>query len=432
MTHKAIIAQVASVEEIPGADKIQIGIVLGERVVISKDIPVGYVGVLFPADLQLSEEFCHENNLFRKAEKNKDPTKTGFFEESRRVRAQPFLKVRSSAYFTSLDSFGYFVNDLKSQPIGHQFDELDGHKICQKYISKETAIAKGNAATKAAKKNYAPFFDKHVDTEQFKHNIHRINVGDVLFIHSKKHGTSQRIGYLPVLKELPKWKQVINKVIRKNMFQEKLEYDFVVGTRNVVLKDGDENKIGFHGSEQYRYDILNQLKPHLEKGMTLFLEVVGFVNGKPIMPRHSMSGLKNKAYEKKYGSTITYSYGCKEHEFKYHIYRITKMSVDDTHKEFSQRELEKWCSDRGLPCTLEVHPPVVYDGDQEKLSALIEQLTERPEVLTEDYTDSTSISEGVIIRVENGKNIPDFYKSKSFAFKVLEGICSEVDTEDAS
>jgi hypothetical protein len=431
MSHKAIVAQVASVEEIPGADKIQIGYVLGERVVISKDIPVGYVGVLFPADLQLSEEFCYENNLFRKAEKNKDTTKTGFFEETRRVRAQPFLKVRSEAYFTSLDSLDY-TGFKCVHGVGTQFDEMNGHKVCQKYVSKETAIAKGNKATKAAKKNYAPFFDKHVDTEQFKHNIHRINVGDVLFFHSKKHGTSQRVGHLPVLKELPKWKQMVNKLLRTDVFKEKLEYDFVVGTRNVVLKDGDENKIGFHGSEQYRYDILNQLKPHLEKGMTLFLEVVGFVNGKPIMPRHSMRGLKNKEYEKKYGDTITYSYGCKEHEFKYHIYRITKMVVDDTHKEFSQRELEKWCSDRGLPYTLEVHPAVVYDGDKEELAALVEQITERPEVLTEDYSDPTSISEGVIVRVENGKNIPDFYKSKSFAFKVLEGICPDVDTEDAN
>ena len=58
----------------------------------------------------------------------------------------------------------------------------------------------------------------------------------------------------------------------------------------------------------------------------------------------------------------------------------------------------------------------------------------RPEVLTEDYHDASHVSEGVCIRVDSGSLTPKFYKSKSHAFKVMEGIAqeSDVDLEDMS
>src|SRR5690606_3139274 len=105
--HKAIVAKIDSVVPIEGADKIHVAYVLGEPVVVSKEWNVGHIGILFPVDLQLSEEYCHENNLFRDNTKNKDTTKKGFFENTRRVRAQPFLGVKSCGYFASCESVGY-------------------------------------------------------------------------------------------------------------------------------------------------------------------------------------------------------------------------------------------------------------------------------------------------------------------------------------
>jgi len=56
--------------------------------------------------------------------------------------------------------------------------------------------------------------------------------------------------------------------------------------------------------------------------------------------------------------------------------------------------------------------------------------------LCEDYLDPSHINEGVVIRVDSGKLIPDFYKYKTFPFKLMEGIVKEnpnfVDVEDAS
>lgn len=59
MTEKAIIAKIDSLQQIPKANTIQVGIVLGSAVIISKDYEVGTLGVFFPEGLQLSEEFFH-------------------------------------------------------------------------------------------------------------------------------------------------------------------------------------------------------------------------------------------------------------------------------------------------------------------------------------------------------------------------------------
>lgn len=426
--HKAIVAEVSQVVEIPGADRVHLGIVLGERVVISKEWGVGKKGVLFPVDVQLSEQFCFENNLNRKKQLNKDETKAGFFEQSRRVRTQPFLKVRSEGFFVDLSCFDYTGEDVSSLAVGTTFDELGKYKICQKYINEATKTAKGNANVKQAKANYAPFFEKHVDSDQFKHYAGNIVKGSLLSFHHKVHGTSARMAYTLVNVDLPKWKQHVNKWVK--LFPEQ-KWEYVVGTRNVVLKTVD--KEGFHGSESFRWDVMDSIKPWLEKGMTVYGEIAGYANGKSIMPKHSVTSLKDAAFVDKYGSEVTYKYGCKDHEHRFHIYRITQL-INGVNVDMTQKQMEKWCNDRGILTTLEVHPQVVYDGDVEALRKLVDELTERPDVLTEDYIDPSHVCEGIILRADYDGVTPKFYKSKSFVFKVMEGLVASdvVDTEDAS
>jgi hypothetical protein len=93
-----------------------------------------------------------------------------------------------------------------------------------------------------------------------------------------------------------------------------------------------------------------------------------------------------------------------------------------------------WCEHHGFLSSFVVHPPFIYNGNKEALLELVTQLTERPEVLTEDYIDPSHISEGIVIRVDHKKTAPVFYKNKSWAFKVAEGIFKEdnVDLEDAA
>ena len=160
---------------------------LGESVIISKDIPVGYVGVFFCAGCQLSEDYCKNNNLYRNAEKNQDPNKTGFFDENRRVRAQPFMKIKSEGYFAPIESLDYIKN-LPNLKVGDAFEDIDGINVCKKYVNPRTKLRQGNANQKAKKKKAVPDFHEHVDTSQFKYNMHKIEKGDLISIQSKIHG----------------------------------------------------------------------------------------------------------------------------------------------------------------------------------------------------------------------------------------------------
>lgn len=426
--HQAIIAKVTELIVIPNADKVQIARVLGENVVVSKSVEVGDIGVFFPEGSQLSFEYCHNNNLHRNSELNSNTEYKGFFDTNRKVRAQPFLKVKSEAYFAGLESLS-FAGDTSTLKVGDKFEDFNGVHICKKFYSEKALKAKGNSETKAKKPSLTPFFKEHVETGQFKHNTHLLKKGDLISIQTKKHGTSFRSSYTKVLTQLPKWKETINKFIK--IFPTE-SYEYVTGTRRVVLDS--PTKEGFHGSEGYRFEVTETLKPYLQKGMTIYGEIVGFVNGKPIMSTHSTKELKDKAVNKKYGDTITYKYGCQEGQYKFHIYRITLTTEDGTTIDFTQQQLVQWCKDHDLSPSVDLVEQFVYDGDIEKLSALVDTLTERDEVLTEDFEDVSHISEGVIIRVDRETLVPLFLKSKSYFFKVMEGISTEkeVDVEDIS
>lgn len=245
--YSCIVAKVDSVTAIPNADRIQLGKVLGESVVIAKSIEVGHIGLFFCTGTQLSEDFCRANNLFRDKTKNSDPEKAGFFENNRNVRAQPFLGCKSQGYFAELEALS-FAGDVSKLKVGDKFEEFNKVGICKKYENERQLRAKANNQTKAVKKNLVPQFKEHIETSQFKYCTNELQKGDLISIQSKRHGTSQRVGYLKVLKQLPKWKEWINKYIP---IFEASSYDYVVGTRRVIL-DSPE-KEGFHGSEGYRF-----------------------------------------------------------------------------------------------------------------------------------------------------------------------------------
>jgi len=436
--HKAIVAMIDKTISIPGADRIHTAYVLGEQVIVSKDWIAGMIGVLFPAELQLSEEFCHYNNLYRHSEKNVDPTQSGFFDDKRRVRCQPFLKVKSEAFFVGLESLDYLTrttdgSDLPKFKVGDTFDELLDERICQKYVSPQTQKAMNAKGQKKNKTSMEapPMFHKHVNTEQLKHYLGAIPEGALLSFHAKVHGTSARYAHCKVIRRPTTfWQKIKNKL---GLFKAE-SWEYLAGTRNVILYPDQVPKAGFHGKEQFRFDILTELRFHLEKGMTIYGEIAGYVNGSPIMARHSTKSLKDKAFKKKYGETITYDYGCKETEWRFHIYRISYVTEKGSELDFTSKQIEGWCEKHSFLPHHEIHKPMIYDGDMVSLSNLVESLTERPEVLTEDYIDPSHISEGIVLRVDHAGQRPRFYKNKSYAFKVMEGIAKEeeVDLEDVS
>jgi hypothetical protein len=432
MAYKFIIAKVQSTFEIPNADRVHGIVVLNEVLVAKKEIKEGFVGVFAETDIQLSEEFCHHNNLFRNKEKNKDKEVGGFFENSRRVRTQPFLGVKSSGFFFEKDMLKFTGANLDELVLGQEFDVLNGHQLCNKYVSEKQKQAMANVAKaeNKAKTKSIKGFEQHTQTAQFKHAVYSIPKGALLGFHAKVHGTSFRVGKHLVKQELSALKGVLNHVLGREIFP-KYKYEYVLGTRRTVLKN--EEVQGFHGSEEFRYEVLEKLKPFLEDGMTIYGEIAGYVNNKPVMGTHETKTIRNKEFERKYGKQMVYSYGCEPGQYRFHIYRITHQ-INGREYDLSAKQIETFCESKGLLPHLNVHEPMVYNGNQQELLELVERLTERPECLTEDYIDPRHVSEGIIVRVDYGTDIPKFFKSKSFAFKIMEGIYKEnnVDVEDAN
>lgn len=427
--YRAFVAKIERTVPIEKADKIHIAFVMGESVIVSKDWNEGTVGLFFPAETQLSEEFCKQNNLFRDSSMNADPEQKGFFEPTRRVRCQKFLGVASEGFFCGLSSLDWTGFDVSKLKVGDSFVELNGKEICKKYVRARNSRVSGGPnrqkSERVSRKHFVPDFHEHTDTGQFKYNLHKLRKGDLISIQAKGHGTSGRSGILPVEKPLTKFQTFVNKLF-KDKYKPIWQYEEVVGTRRVVLDD--PRKVGFHGSEQFRFDVHKKIAPFLKGGMTVYYEIVGYANDKPIMAKHSLEKFKDKKYTKKYGKEIVYKYGCVEGTCDFYIYRITFTTVAGDTLDFTQSQLVAWCQQRGLKHALDVVEPFVYDGDEQKLRELVEELTERPDKLTEDYRDPSIISEGVVVRVDRDTLTPLFLKSKSFVFKVCEGIAKE--TED--
>lgn len=261
MTNKAIIAKVTEVVAIPGADRIQAAKVLGEQVIVSNDVKVGDIGVLFPTGVVLSQEYASENNLFRESSWNKDSTKNGFFDQPPKVRAQTFLKVKSEGYFATVASLAFTGADLTGLKVGDSFDSLDGVEICKKWVNTTKQAKAGKS--KARKQSTTPFFEKHVDSEQFRHFASTIPVGALLSFHAKVHGTSQRVTNTAVEKPITGWWNKLKARLQGNTYMIERKWEVVVGTRNVVLDT--PGKDGYHGKEAFRFEVADMLKPYLEK-----------------------------------------------------------------------------------------------------------------------------------------------------------------------
>jgi hypothetical protein len=423
---EAIVAKIDKLEEISGANTIQVAYVLGERVIVGKDSKIGDIGILFPAETQLSEEYCHRNNLYRHPEKNVDPAKKGFFDDNRKVRCQKFMKVNSDAYFAQIESLLFAGPALLNVKVGDRFTEINGKEICRKFISEKS---RSSIASRQPKRKYveAPLFSQHVDTEQFKYYVDKLPFGAVLSFHAKVHGTSARYSHTLVRRTPNTFKE---RLLNWCGLYESEKWEYLAGTRRVVLWPEHREKEGFNGPESFRFEWLDKLKPYLARGMTVYGEIVGYANGSPIMAKHDVTTLKDKRYEEKYGKEIVYKYGCPEGTNRFIIYRITYSTIDGNEIDFSVDQIKHWCEVRGFECTKEVAPRLQRRPDEwpnqfvETTTAYVGNLTDAGHVCDEDWYDESHVREGIVVRVDHVDTTPKFYKNKSFVFKCMEGIAT--------
>lgn len=432
MGYSAIVARVY-VRPHPNADRLQIGDVLGNQVIVGKDTLDGELGIYFPADGQLSVEFATANDLVRR--KNEDGTYSGgMFDNNRRVRAMNLRGVKSDGFWCPMSYLDNVVNNQAakySSPHGDSFlivpslnegDTLTsyvGVTICGKYETPATIRAKAQKQATSAKK--LENFPEHVDSEQFRYAKNEIPSGALITITEKLHGTSGRYGHVRVARELS-WLEKIAKLFGVKV--QDTEHKYVIGTRRTVLKDNDTGT-SFYGDESFRRNAVHGIT--LDEGEIIYFELVGYTTtGNLIMAEQDTAKL-GKEFVKQYGPRMQYTYGCVLNECKLFVYRITKHGV-----EYSWSQVQKRCKELGLTTvptlSVDVYKPIGGLDMQTLLEETVNDL-----MIGASTLDPTHIREGVVVRVDS-EHGTRFLKSKSTDFGILEGYLKEkpdyIDTEE--
>jgi len=439
MAYNAIVTRLKNVRAHSNADKVQLATCHGNQVVVGLDTKEGDWGVYFNCDLQLSDEFCKANNLYRDATKNVDPqAKPGMFDDNRRVRAQKFRGEISDGFWVPLHYFGFIsVKGLDVE--GFEFDTWNGVPICNKYVNIATLkAAKENQPKQKKKAKSSVMFVEHIDTKHMVVNIDKIEEDDLVIISSKQHGTSGRVGYVLVDRVLT-WVEKIAQWFGVKV-QEKT-WSFLNGTRRVVIEESTGSQ--FH-DPTIRDKAFNMFKDNLRKGESVYFEIVGFEpSGKAIMGIVDTTKLNDKAFTKQFanvgdGKSMVYRYGCADDTCDVYVYRITMTNEDGHSIDYSWDDVKRRCRELGVKHSPELdrftvkefklRHGITDDRDfQEKFMEYITKISDGA-----DPTDPSHWSEGTCIRLESGLAVR-IYKHKNFNFKVLEGIVKDsgvVDMEE--
>jgi hypothetical protein len=426
MSYQAFVCRLQNVRPHSNADRILLATVYGTQIVVGLDNVDGDLGVYFPTDGQLAEVFCSENNLFRHSQLNKDKEKSGYFEESRRIRAQKFRGEESDGFWmeiTCLDFLG--KHKLKE---GEAFDTVAGTKICEKYITKKTAKRFKGENKMAIKKSDYPHFKEHVDTRQLAYFAREVPSGGYCVLTEKLHGTSGRTSNSGVPQ---------NPWLFKRWIQRPDKYGYVSGTRKVILNFQNDMEAGFYGDNRFRKEIHDRLIGLIHKGETVFYEIVGWISkDRTIMPVGNNKKLQDKKFVKKYGAQTIFQYGCEPGEYNIYVYRMTMTNPDGFIVEYSWEQICQRCSIMGLKTVPFLHSFLYYKGskdDDANTNELIQKvsayISDEDQLPAASILDSRHIAEGVVLRLERGNSFTAF-KYKSFHFKVLEGIIKDTGVED--
>ena len=409
----ATISRVKNVREHPNADKLNLGTVDGYTIVIGKEVKEEDLGIFFLAETQISDKFLSFCNLYRDRDLNKNKSfDPGFFEKNRRVRAIKLRGIISEGFWIEIDKFMSFLADNYSGQgkieEGTSFDTIGKDLFCNKY---EKPVKKTSQRKKEGKKSKISLivdgqFKFHKDTEQLQRNMFRINKDDTLHISYKLHGSSGISGNL-LVKDMS-FRGKIKRLFGINA----AKYDNIYSSRRVIKNEGLNSKKGPGFYDEDIWGKANKIvSPHLDKGMTAYYEIVGYVGGE-----------SSKMIQK------DYDYGCKQGELDVYIYRITTTNVDGKVNEYSALQVQEWCKEKGLNAVPELYQGTLeefYDeidyNDKDWRDLALSRLKENfINCYKECYMCNNKVpNEGIVIRKENTLGI-EAYKLKNPEFLLRE------------
>ena len=454
MAYCGYITRLKNVRKHSNADRLLCGECFGNNVIVSLDYVENQLGVYFPVDGQLSEDFANKHNLVRKKDENGNNIGGYLDPEKRNIKALKLRGEQSDGLFMPIESLSDYV-DITTLKEGDTITSLNGVLICEKYIPRTNRRRGGgntNGKTKHKVKTITyPYFDEHIDTAQLAYNMNVFKSGDLIEITLKMHGTSQRTAYT-LMKNQKTYPYLIYKLRQLFKLEPKVteSYEYISGTRRCTLENYDG---GYYGCNAFRKQHHDKFVGKLHKGEEVFYEVVGFTdNGTPIMPTVSNKKLDDKEFIKKYGSDTVFSYGCEPTGSKtmygtddvspyaieqecpksdIYVYRMTMTNPDGEVVEYSYDYMKYRCEQMGVKVVPLFTRFILHEEDLEMDTRTAGEIVKDVAELYYDGVDpigKTHWREGVVVRVVNR---PKFtaYKHKNWTFKVLEGIAKDTATE---
>ena len=228
--HVAYVVEVKNLRPHTNADRLQIATFFGNDTCVSLGVKIGDKGIYIPTDIQLSQEFCDANHLCRKT-KDGEPD-TGYMDENKRnVKAIKLRGEKSDGIYLPLTCLETFM-DISTLKVGDTIGEPYVRKYIPRGIKNARGPREGNR-TRKHKTPIAPLFAEHADTEQLVYHLGEFRENDLVEITLKIHGTSQRTGYLPVLKgyksRFPLWNKLLQCDYNKLGKGAKKLYDQALG-----------------------------------------------------------------------------------------------------------------------------------------------------------------------------------------------------------
>ena len=412
---------------VPGLDNLVQVTFQGNNCLVQKSAPDNQKYLFIPAGAVLDAEFIANNNLYRHSQKNIDTAKSGFIEDSGRVKALKFKGVISTGLIVPLKSIG-FLADPQLLNTGDSFTDIDNKPICYKYTLRKGGFKSGDKLPKfdIEKVIESKFAPEHTDTDQLLKIKYasRFSLKSNICITHKLHGTSIRVFHTRTKRKL----RLMDKIAR--VFGIEVadhEFGYIVGSRRVIKS---KNFGALNNAKYFKKDLWTQvaqqyLKGKLNQGEAIYAEVIGMdYAGAPIQQEYT------------YGYTSPNLF----------IYRITQINDGGVEVDLSWEQVKQRAAQIGVKTV-----PEFYFGPidllMEKYNVTVKENKEGPDIITAFETlfhqhllDKPSvlnrqvIEEGFVVRQETYPKVTA-YKVKSRKFMLYESIQQDkeiADVEDAN
>lgn len=345
--YAATVVKIENIQPVAGLDNLVKTLIFSNAVLVGKDTQISDLGLFFPVECALSQEFLHNNNLFKDSTLNVNKEKKGYFEQHGRIRAVKFKGVPSEGFFIPITCLDYIfenstLKEFENLAEGIDFDKILSHEICRKYIPKgiNLPIEKKNKSDKKVVKKFDKLlpeqFRLHNDTSNLRRNIRLINPEDTISLSNKLHGSSWVVGNVLTKKPLGKIKNFLKKFIPE--INDTL-YDIIYASRCVIKNKyiNSEANGGYYGADLWG-DIAKLLEGKVLEGFTLYGEVVGMLQS---------GGWIQKNYD----------YGCRPNTYEIYVYRITHTNQSGKMIELSWPQIKDYCNKFEIK-----HVPEFYYG----------------------------------------------------------------------